>query len=108
MHRCARVLRRHHASSNQSRAALDANPKTPTAPPKITATSTHARRHTCACQKPSSLSPTHPHACAQIRGELEMAVTEPIRHPDRFAALGLPAATGVLLYGEEGGKKGEG
>lgn len=27
-------------------------------------------------------------------------MTQPIHHPERFEALGLPAATGVLLYGE--------
>jgi len=39
---------------------------------------------------------------AQVREELAFAVTRPIREPARFAALGLGAPTGVLLYGPPG------
>lgn len=38
----------------------------------------------------------------QVREELAFAVTRPIREPARFAALGLGAPTGVLLYGPPG------
>ncbi|GFR52366.1 hypothetical protein Agub_g14925, partial [Astrephomene gubernaculifera] len=41
-------------------------------------------------------------ALAEVREELSFAVSEPIRNPERFEALGLPAATGVLLYGPPG------
>ncbi|EFJ46428.1 hypothetical protein VOLCADRAFT_105558 [Volvox carteri f. nagariensis] len=41
-------------------------------------------------------------ALAEVREELSFAITEPIRNPERFEALGLPAATGVLLYGPPG------
>lgn len=41
-------------------------------------------------------------ALAEVREELSFAVTQPIHHPERFEALGLPAATGVLLYGPPG------
>ncbi len=37
----------------------------------------------------------------QVREELSFAVTQPILTPERFEALGLPAATGVLLYGKQ-------
>lgn len=37
-----------------------------------------------------------------IREELSMAITEPIRHPERFRAMGLTAPMGVLLYGPPG------
>jgi ribosome biogenesis ATPase len=37
-----------------------------------------------------------------VREELTFSVTEPIRNPQRFAAYGLAAATGVLLYGPPG------
>ena len=39
---------------------------------------------------------------ADVREELRFAVTQPIRHPDRYAALGLQPAAGVLLYGPPG------
>lgn len=35
-------------------------------------------------------------------------MTEPIKWPERFEALGLPAASGVLLYGGYGRKGIEG
>ncbi|GIL77999.1 hypothetical protein Vretifemale_7455, partial [Volvox reticuliferus] len=41
-------------------------------------------------------------ALAEVREELSFAITEPIRNPECFEALGLPAATGVLLYGPPG------
>ena len=34
-----------------------------------------------------------------IREELNLSICEPILHPAKFAALGLSAPTGVLLYG---------
>ncbi|CAL8469009.1 g8550 [Coccomyxa elongata] len=39
---------------------------------------------------------------AEVREELAFSITEPIKHPERFAALGLAAPTGVLLYGPPG------
>jgi len=39
---------------------------------------------------------------ANVREELSMAITEPIRHPERFKAMGLTAPMGVLLYGPPG------
>ena len=41
-------------------------------------------------------------ALGAIREELEFAVTRPIQDPARYAALGLAAPTGVLLYGPPG------
>jgi ribosome biogenesis ATPase len=41
-------------------------------------------------------------ALHDVRQELQMAIMEPIRHPQRFAALGLSAPAGVLLYGPPG------
>lgn len=38
----------------------------------------------------------------QVREELAFSITEPIKYPERFAALGLAAPTGVLLYGPPG------
>ncbi|KAI8471849.1 MAG: P-loop containing nucleoside triphosphate hydrolase protein [Monoraphidium minutum] len=38
----------------------------------------------------------------EVREELSFAVSQPIAHPERFAAMGLAAATGVLLYGPPG------
>ena len=37
-----------------------------------------------------------------IREELNLSICEPILHPAKFAALGLSAPTGVLLYGPPG------
>jgi ATPase family associated with various cellular activities (AAA) len=37
-----------------------------------------------------------------VREELNFSITQPTRHPKRFAALGLAAAAGVLLYGPPG------
>ncbi|CAL5227006.1 g9897 [Coccomyxa viridis] len=41
-------------------------------------------------------------ALTDVREELAFSITQPIRHPERFAALGLSAPTGVLLYGPPG------
>jgi ribosome biogenesis ATPase len=41
-------------------------------------------------------------ALEQVRQDLTMAVVEPIRVPERFAALGLASPAGVLLYGPPG------
>ena len=37
-----------------------------------------------------------------MREELSFAITQPIAHPEQYAAMGLGAATGVLLYGPPG------
>jgi ribosome biogenesis ATPase len=37
-----------------------------------------------------------------VREELEMAIVEPIRNPERFRKVGITAATGVLLWGPPG------
>jgi ribosome biogenesis ATPase len=39
---------------------------------------------------------------ADVREELSFAITEPIKFPQRFAALGLSAPCGVLLFGPPG------
>lgn len=41
-------------------------------------------------------------ALSGIREELRMAIVEPIKNPERFAAVGITAPTGVLLYGPPG------
>ena len=41
-------------------------------------------------------------ALAEVRAELEMAIVQPLRRPELFAALGLSAPAGVLLYGPPG------
>ncbi|KAL7486363.1 hypothetical protein ACHAW6_011945 [Cyclotella cf. meneghiniana] len=41
-------------------------------------------------------------ALADIREELTLSVLEPIAHPEKFEALGLPLPAGVLLYGPPG------
>eukprot|EP00741_Cyanophora_paradoxa_P002014 tig00000525_g1953.t1 len=41
-------------------------------------------------------------ALQDVRAELEIAVVQPIRQPERFAALGLSVPAGVLLYGPPG------
>lgn len=41
-------------------------------------------------------------ALSNIREELTLSVLEPIAHPERFKALGLPLPAGVLLYGPPG------
>ncbi len=41
-------------------------------------------------------------ALSYIRDELRMAVVEPIRHPEMFAAVGITAPAGVLLWGPPG------
>lgn len=37
-----------------------------------------------------------------VREELEMAIVEPIKNPERYAKVGITAATGVLLWGPPG------
>ena len=37
-----------------------------------------------------------------VREELSFAISQPIAHPERFEAMGLPTATGVLLFGPPG------
>jgi len=37
-----------------------------------------------------------------VREELSFAITQPIAHPEQYAAMGLGSATGVLLYGPPG------
>ena len=37
-----------------------------------------------------------------MREELSFAITQPIAHPQQYAAMGLGSATGVLLYGPPG------
>jgi hypothetical protein len=41
-------------------------------------------------------------SAVQVREELSFAISQPIEHPERFAAMGLSTATGVLLYGPPG------
>ena len=41
-------------------------------------------------------------ALQNIREELSLSVLEPITHPEKFTALGLPLPAGVLLYGPPG------
>eukprot|EP00288_Rhodomonas_lens_P019397 CAMPEP_0177689928 /NCGR_PEP_ID=MMETSP0484_2-20121128/471_1 /TAXON_ID=354590 /ORGANISM="Rhodomonas lens, Strain RHODO" /LENGTH=328 /DNA_ID=CAMNT_0019200391 /DNA_START=19 /DNA_END=1005 /DNA_ORIENTATION=- len=41
-------------------------------------------------------------ALGDVREELELSICEPILHPGKFAALGVKAPTGVLLYGPPG------
>lgn len=41
-------------------------------------------------------------ALGDIREELRFSVTEPIQHPEKYEAMGLKAACGVLLYGPPG------
>ena len=41
-------------------------------------------------------------ALQSIREELTLSVLEPISHPEKFKALGLPLPAGVLLYGPPG------
>jgi ribosome biogenesis ATPase len=37
-----------------------------------------------------------------VKEELEFSIAQPIRYPERFAALGVPVATGLLLFGPPG------
>lgn len=41
-------------------------------------------------------------ALQDIREELQMAIVEPIQHPDRYKQVGITAPTGVLLWGPPG------
>ncbi|PVI03186.1 AAA-domain-containing protein [Periconia macrospinosa] len=41
-------------------------------------------------------------ALEKVRAELQMAIVEPIKNPQRFRAVGITAATGVLLWGPPG------
>ena len=38
----------------------------------------------------------------QVREELDFAITQPIKHPEKFQAMGLTAPSGVLLFGPPG------
>ena len=38
----------------------------------------------------------------QVREELTFTITQPIRHPEQFAAIGLAVPAGVLLFGPPG------
>lgn len=38
----------------------------------------------------------------EVRAELNLSICQPILHPEKFAAFGLSAPTGVLLYGPPG------
>jgi hypothetical protein len=59
-----------------------------------------------AAAPPATAAPMPPHPTPtptpQVREELSFAISQPIAHPERFAAMGLAAATGVLLYGPPG------
>ncbi|KAF1992714.1 AAA-domain-containing protein [Amniculicola lignicola CBS 123094] len=41
-------------------------------------------------------------ALQDVRRELELAITEPIKNPHRFKKFGIPASAGVLLWGPPG------
>ncbi|KAK4547279.1 hypothetical protein LTR36_000934 [Oleoguttula mirabilis] len=41
-------------------------------------------------------------ALQRVREELQTAIVEPIKHPDLYAAVGITAPTGVLLWGPPG------
>lgn len=41
-------------------------------------------------------------ALSNVRSELDMAILQPLRHPELFKAMGLRAPAGVLLYGPPG------
>lgn len=41
-------------------------------------------------------------ALRSVREELQNAIVEPIKHPERYAAVGISAPTGVLLWGPPG------
>jgi ribosome biogenesis ATPase len=41
-------------------------------------------------------------ALEKVRDELQMAIVEPIKNPQRYKAVGITAATGVLLWGPPG------
>jgi ribosome biogenesis ATPase len=41
-------------------------------------------------------------ALANVRDELQMAIVEPIKNPQRYKAVGISAPTGVLLWGPPG------
>jgi ribosome biogenesis ATPase len=41
-------------------------------------------------------------ALAGVRDELQMAIVEPIKNPERYRAVGISAPTGVLLWGPPG------
>ena len=45
-------------------------------------------------------------ALAEVREELAFAISQPIAHPDWFAAMGVSAGTGVLLFGPPGDMRG--
>jgi ribosome biogenesis ATPase len=41
-------------------------------------------------------------ALSEVRDDLEFSIMQPIRHPERFEAVGLQVPAGVLLYGPPG------
>jgi hypothetical protein len=60
-----------------------------------------------ALPRPGHSPPPPRHTCTrpprlQVRDELSFSITRPIAHPQLFEAMGLAAATGVLLFGPPG------
>lgn len=53
-------------------------------------------------KKPVDYSELNYASPVQVREELSFAISQPIAHPERFEALGLPLGHGVLLFGPPG------
>lgn len=68
--------------------------------PRLTHPSTHIHTYTYTIK----CLYVHSHAVhdLQVREELSFAISQPIAHPEAFAAMGLAAGGGVLLYGPPG------